>query len=208
LNNAGFNSTNAARFFINGIDTRTRGIDAVATYRFGLADFGRVSLTAGINYNKTEIQNILAAPGPLANVPNIVLFGRQESIRLTEGQPRTKLNFGLDYDWNWFGLTARANRYGKVLAAGTDQFGDVELEEKWITDLEIRAQAFDRVEFAIGANNLFDVYPTRTPTGLGTDPATGAQRAYPATNYVAPFSAFSPFGFNGRYLYVRSSLKF
>jgi hypothetical protein len=35
---------------------------------------------------------------------------------------------------------------------------------------------------------------------------TGAARAYPGTNYVAPFSAFSPFGFNGRYLYLRSSV--
>jgi iron complex outermembrane receptor protein len=208
LNAAGFTATNAARFFINGIDTRTRGIDAVATYRFSLGNLGRLSLTAGFNYNKTKIQDVLAAPGPLANVPNIILFGRQESIRLTQGQPRTKLNFGVDYDWEWLGFTARTNRYGKVLAAGLDQFLDVELDAKWVTDLEVRAQAFDRVEFAIGANNLFDVYPTKIPTGLGTDPVTNAARAYPATNYVAPFSAFSPFGFNGRYLYVRSSVKF
>jgi iron complex outermembrane receptor protein len=208
LDLAGFNTTNAARFFINGIDTRTRGIDAVATYRFSLADYGRLSLTAGFNYNKTEIQEVLAAPGPLANIPGLVLFGRQESIRLTQGQPRTKINLGVDYDWDWFGFTARSNRYGKVLAAGADQFGDVELKAKWVTDFEIRAQALDKVEFAIGANNVFDVYPTKIPTGLGTDPVTGAARAFPATNYVAPFSAFSPFGFNGRYLYLRTAVRF
>jgi iron complex outermembrane receptor protein len=208
LNNAGFNATNAARFFVNGIDTRTRGLDAVATYRTGLGDLGRVSLTAGFNYNKTKIQRILAAPGPLANVPGIVLFGRQESLRLTDGQPRTKINFGVDYDYEWFGLTARTNRYGQVLAAGGDAFLDVNLKAKWVSDLEIRAQALDRVEFAIGANNIFDVYPTKIPTGLGTDPVTNAARAYPATNYVAPFSAFSPFGFNGRYIYLRSSVRF
>jgi iron complex outermembrane receptor protein len=82
------------------------------------------------------------------------------------------------------------------------------LEPKWITDAEVRAQFLDRYEVAIGANNVFDVYPTKIPTGLGTDPVTNAARAYPATNYVAPFSAFSPFGFNGRYLYVRGSVRF
>jgi iron complex outermembrane receptor protein len=208
LDAAGFNATNAARFFVNGIDTRTRGIDAVATYRASLGSYGRLSLTAGFNYNKTKIQRVLASPGPLANIPGLVLFGRQESLRLTDGQPRTKINLGLDYDYEWFGLTARTNRYGKVLGAGSDPFGDVRLGAKWVTDLEIRAQALDRVEFAVGANNIFDVYPDRIPVGLGTDPVNGAARAYPATNYVAPFSAFSPFGFNGRYVYLRSSLKF
>jgi iron complex outermembrane recepter protein len=208
LDQAGFTSTNAARFFVNGIDTRTRGLDVVATYRADLGDYGRLSLTAGYNYNETDIQRVLAAPGPLANVPGIVLFGRQESLRLTDGQPKDKINLGADYDYRWFGATLRTNRYGDVLAAGTDQFGDVELEAKWITDIELRAQVLDQVELAIGSNNVFDVYPTRTPTGLGTDPVTGAPRAYPATNYVAPFSAFSPFGFNGRFVYVRGAVRF
>ncbi len=208
LDQAGFTATNAARFFVNGVDTRTKGLDAVATYRMSLGEAGRVSLTAGYNYNKTTLQQILAAPGPLANIPGLVLFGRQESLRLVRGQPRDKINVGLDYDWQWLGVTARANRFGDVLAAGTDAFGDVLLEAKWITDLEVRAQANDRLEFAVGANNLFDVYPTKTPTGLGVDPVTGAARAYPATNYVAPYSSFSPFGFNGRYLYLRGSFKF
>ena len=208
LDQAGFTSTNAARFFVNGVDTRTRGLDAVATYRFSLGSLGRLSATAGYNYNKTSLKRILAAPGPLANIPGLVLFGRQEQLRLVQGQPRDKINVSLDYDYHWLGATVRANRYGDVLGAGVDQFGDVLLEPKWITDAEIRAQLLDRYEIAIGANNLFDVYPTKIPTGLGTDPVTNAARAYPATNYVAPFSAFSPFGFNGRYLYVRGSVRF
>lgn len=208
LDAAGFTSTNAARFFVNGVDTRTRGLDAVATYRFDVGSLGQFSATAGFNYNKTKLQRILAAPGPLATVPGIVLFGRQERIRLTDGQPRTKINLGLDWDWDWLGATVRTNRYGKVTAAGADAFGDVELEPKWITDLEVRGEVSETLQLAIGANNVFDVYPTKTPTGLGTDPANGAARAYPATNYVAPYSSFSPFGFNGRFLYARASVRF
>ena len=208
LDAAGFTATNAARFFVNGVDTRTRGLDAVATYRFNIGDIGRLSATAGFNYNKTKLERILAAPGPLAAVPGIVLFGRQEQLRLTDGQPRTKINLSLDYEYEQFGITARTNRYGKVLAAGADAFGDVNLKAKWITDLELRAGLGESVDLAIGANNIFDVYPTKIPTGLGTDPANGMPRAYPATNYVAPWSNFSPFGFNGRFVYGRVGVRF
>ncbi|SFR83689.1 TonB-dependent receptor plug domain-containing protein [Sphingomonas jatrophae] len=207
LDQAGFTATNAARFFVNGVDTRTRGIDAVATYRMELFD-GRLNATAGFNYNKTKLERILAAPGPLANIPGLVLFGRQEQLRLTQGQPRTKINLSLDYERGPFGITARTNRFGRVLAAGADQFGDVRLGAKWVSDLEVRADVGQHLELAVGANNLFDVYPDRVPVGLGTDPVTGAARAYSATNYVAPWSNFSPFGFNGRFLYARVTAKF
>ncbi|MES2755301.1 MAG: TonB-dependent receptor [Pseudomonadota bacterium] len=207
LNAAGFNNTNAARFFVNGVDTRTRGLDAVGTYRIDVGD-GRLNLVAGFNYNKTKIKRVLAAPGPLAAVPGIVLFGRQERLRLTDGQPRTKINLGFDYDQNWLGVTARTNRYGKLLAAGADVFNDVPLKAKWISDLEIRGKVNDKYELAIGANNLFDVYPTKSPTGRGIDPATGLARNYGATVYVTPYSSFSPFGFNGRYLYARGTVRF
>ncbi|MFC3712698.1 TonB-dependent receptor plug domain-containing protein [Sphingoaurantiacus capsulatus] len=208
LDAAGFTATNAARFFVNGVDTRTRGLDAVATYKFDMGDMGQLGATAGFNYNKTKLERVLAAPGPLATVPGVVLFGRQERIRLTDGQPRTKINLGLDWDWDWLGVTARTNRYGKVLAAGADPFLDVEIEPKWITDLELRADVSEALQLAIGSNNVFDIYPTKIPTGLGTDPANGAARAYPATNYVATYSAFSPYGFNGRFVYARASFRF
>ncbi|MET0271159.1 MAG: TonB-dependent receptor, partial [Sphingomonas sp.] len=215
LDGAGFTATNAARFFVNGLDTRTRGLDAIATYRIDVAE-GRLNLTAGFNYNKTKVKQILAAPGPLANVPGITLFGRQERLRLTDGQPRTKINLAADFDRDWFGFTARANRYGRVIAAGGELgpagsgvFNDVPLKAKWVTDLELRATVAGKYEFAIGANNLFDVYPTKIPTGqAGASATNGAAVFYPSTNYVAPWSAFSPFGFNGRYLYARATARF
>lgn len=208
LNAAGFTNINAARFFVNGVDTRTRGIDAVATYRFDIGEEGRLNLTAGFNYNKTKVQRVLAASGPLGQVPGIVLFGRQETLRLSQGQPRTKVNLSADYEQGWFGMTARANRYGKVLGAGSDPFLDVPLGSEWVADLELRASLGDLVSLAVGANNLFDAYPDRVPFGRGTDPVTGAARNYPATNQFIPYSNFSPFGFNGRFLYARATVKF
>jgi iron complex outermembrane receptor protein len=209
LAGAGFPSVTAARFFVNGIDTRTRGVDLVATYRLPLGTLGRVNLTGGVNYNTTKITRNAATPGALATIPGLILFGRQESLRIERGQPKTKVNLSADFDREWFGATARTTRFGKVLGAGSEPFLDVPLEAQWITDLELRFKPLgERATFALGANNIFDVYPTVVPRGRGVDPVTGQPRNYPATNYVAPWSNFSPFGFNGRYLYARVGVEF
>ncbi|MBA3525944.1 MAG: TonB-dependent receptor, partial [Sphingomonas sp.] len=206
---AGFPNVSAARFFINGIDTRTRGLDLVATYRVPIGDIGRLNLTGGFNLNKTKIRGNAAVPGALATVPDLLLFSRLESLRLTRGQPRNKINGSADFDSGWFGATLRATRYGKVLAAGADEFTDVNLRPKTITDLEMRFKPMgDRFTLALGGNNIFDVYPTNTPRGRAIDPATGLERNYSDINYALPFSNFSPFGFNGRFLYARASMNF
>ena len=211
LNDAGFNTVNAARFFVNGVDTRTKGLDLVTTYRVPDIAGGRLNLTAGLNLNKTKIRKVLAAPGALSEVPNLVLFGRQESLRLIKGQPRNKINLSADYERDWLGVTARSTRYGKALDAGAPLSGvqDIHLAAKWITDLEFRFKPMgDRFTLAVGGNNIFDIYPTNTPRGQAVDAISGATVNLPVTRYVTPFSNFSPFGFNGRFLYGRISVNF
>ncbi len=214
----GFQSVGAARFFINGLDTTTQGIDLVAAYRTRVPGFGDWSLTAAYNYNKTKIDERLNALGPLATIPGLVLFGRVEGIRFTDGQPRDKIVFSADGDIGALGITARTTRYGKVVSPGAaaplapnqtslTAFGpdDIFLKAKWITDLELRYKAFGGLELALGANNLFDVYPTRSP--FGPRPAS-IGGTFPVNQEFIPFSIFSPFGFNGRFVYGRASIEF
>jgi iron complex outermembrane receptor protein len=209
-------SIGAARFFINGLDTTTRGIDIVGTYRMGIGA-SRWTLTGAYNYNKTKIDRRIVDLGPLAAAPNIVLFGRVEGIRFAEGQPRNKVVLSADGRLDLFGLTARSTRYGRVVSPNTaapisnpaslTAYGpdDIFLSSKWITDLEVRANPLKSVELALGANNLFDVYPDRLP--FGPRPAS-IGGVYPVTQAFLPYSNFSPFGFNGRFLYGRVSIDF
>ncbi|MFN7159806.1 MAG: TonB-dependent receptor domain-containing protein, partial [Erythrobacter cryptus] len=176
LNDAGFTNISAARFFINGIDTRTRGIDAIATYSLPVGSEGKLNLTAGYNWTDNKITGRNAVPGALNQVPGIVLFGRLESLRIEEGQPRNRINLGLDYSQNWASLTLRANRFGRVLSPGNDPFTDLVIDPDWVVDAEVRVEPITGLEVAVGANNLFDQYPTANPTGVGTDPVTGAPR--------------------------------
>jgi iron complex outermembrane receptor protein len=214
----GFQSVGAARFFVNGLDTTTQGVDAVVSYRFRPQGFGTWTLTAAYNYNRTRIDNRLNNLGPLATIPGIVLFGRVEGIRFTDGQPRDKVVLSAEGELGNFGLTARTTRYGRVISPGAtaplaDPLSltllgpdDILLGAKWITDLELRYRAFSHLELAIGADNVFDIYPDRSP--FGARPASEGGGQYPINQYYLPYSGFSPFGFNGRFLYARASVTF
>jgi iron complex outermembrane recepter protein len=198
---AGFGNVTSARFFVNGLNTTTDGFDLIGTYRWDLP-LGSVNLTAGYNYNTTDIDEVLAAPGPLAAIPNLVLFGRQEQLRFEEGQPKDKIVLSGDWSYDRFGTTLRATRYGDVLSpgAGTTAQDDLQMGAKWLLDLEFRFDATERWQLALGANNVLDEYPDENPVGARAAPFTGNNST---NNYFLPYSTFSPFGFNGRYVYGR-----
>jgi len=217
LNANGFNSIGAARFFINGLDTTTRGLDIITSYRWRPENLGSWLLTAAYNRNKTKIDKRLNPLGPLSALPGLVLFGREQGLRFTKGQPSSKIVLSADGEISDFGLTARTTRYGKALAldaaaplppnqADLEAIGpdDQWLSAKWITDLEVRYTLMKRIDLAVGANNVFDVYPDRRP--FGPRPTTGV---YPQNFQYIPYSGGgSPFGFNGRFLYARVGVGF
>ena len=218
LTSAGFPSVGAARFFVNGLDTRTQGVDAVMSWRLPV-DFGRFNLTAAYNYNDQKILKYKNELGALATIPGVILFGRTESLRFTRGQPKDKVVLSLDGDLEPFGFTLRSTRYGKVLSPGSvaplapnqaslTALGpdDVKLGAKWITDIELRFDVMERLHLAVGADNVFDVYPDRLP--FGPRPAALGGGFFPQNAQYNAYSIFSPFGFNGRFLYGRIGFDF
>ena len=203
LNAAGITNVTSARFFVNGVDTRTQGVDVVGTYRVPDFGAGKFTLTAGYNYNETKILSRAVLP----SLPGVVLFGRAESFRLTDAQPRTKLNLSADWDLSMIGATIRTNRYGTVWSAASGALsaplgtvaGDFKMTPKWVTDVELRLHPIDQVTLAVGADNVFDVYPDALPLGTA---------GFAPNSYFLPYSSLSPFGFNGRFLYGRVAFNF
>ncbi len=217
LAKSGFSSVGAARFFINGLDTTTKGFDVVGTYHINGGAFGNWQLSAAYNYTDQKIDRRINNLGPLAQIPGLVLFGRGEGLRFTEGQPRDKIVLSANGEISAFGVTARTTRYGRVVApdTGTAPLGadaasltaygpnDIFLRPKWITDIEVRYTFKEHMTFSIGADNVFDVYPTRSPFGKRPDGGN-----YPSNQGYIAYSNFSPFGFNGRYVYGRFTAQF
>ncbi|MFN3451373.1 MAG: TonB-dependent receptor domain-containing protein, partial [Sphingorhabdus sp.] len=213
LTTAGVTGVSSARFFINGIDTRTSGLDVVASYRVPEFGLGKFRVSVGYNLNNTKITDRRVFSGFTAQR----LFARQESFRLTDGQPKNKLNLSLDWDYDNVGMTLRTNRYGEVFlpsgfstAANNNNIainpgivpGDIFLSPKWVTDLEFRFKPVESISIAFGANNLLDVYPDRLPFGT----VDGVN--YGFNNAFLPYSSQSPFGFSGRFVYGRVSVEF
>jgi iron complex outermembrane receptor protein len=79
-----------------------------------------------------------------------------------------------------------------VQPGSTSDF-DVNTGKHTITDFELRYHMRKGMQLALGVDNLFDVYPTAEPTKVNTTGTVG-------------FPFYSPFGFNGRFLYARAGL--
>jgi iron complex outermembrane recepter protein len=196
---------NRARFFLNGIDSETSGFDIVANYDLDLGDYGRVALNAGYNYTDNEVTDVLAPPPQLAEigVTEGNLFARREVARFEDGGPEDKINLGASWYYNNLSIDLRMTRFGETIDPGATAETDETLDAQWLTDLEIAYDITQNVTLGIGANNLFDVYPDDT---VSNDLAAG--RTPSTFDGIFPYSGFSPFGFNGRFLYGRLAVQF
>ena len=196
----------SAQYYTNAIDTRTRGIDVVATYRHTIGSFAKMSWNIGYNYNKTVITGIAPNPTQLSSLgANYVLFDRLSQSNLTDNLPRTKLFIGNVTTIGPITFSGRLVRYGgfwsKQNSTGKDAGGnplfanDRYFGGKWVTDAEIGWQVTKGVNLAVGANNLFNVYPDangiyNANLGSGQYPTTGG------------------YGFTGGYYYGRIRVTF
>lgn len=180
----------SARFFINGLRSRTRGIDAVAHYRIGNpADAaGAFDFTLAGNVNEIVVSRVPTSTATINPAP--VLFARSRVLTIEQGTPGEKVTGTIDWSKGPIGLTLRETYYGDVNQPGTTPAADIHTGQHVISDLELRYQPRKGAQIAIGASNLFDIYPDRT---IAANNSTG----------VVGFPSYSPFGFNGRYLYAR-----
>jgi outer membrane receptor protein involved in Fe transport len=205
LTSLGFTGVGGGRFFINGVDTRTQGVDIAVTYPFDLSVVGRVNLTLAGNLNSTDVRRV-PHTAPLAALnPSPVLFDRVNVLTLEDGEPKNKFIATANWSLGPWGATLRATRYGTVLSPDTAAtyatvaahipVNDVVLHAKTLVDLEGRFAFTSHLNLALGAENLFDQYPDSNPPAAN---ATGTQS----------FSQYSPFGRSGRFVYGRLSYDF
>jgi iron complex outermembrane receptor protein len=183
----GFPGVTGGRYFTNAVDTRTRGVDIVGSWRTELAG-GGLDLTLGYNYNKTTILNTRPNPAILAqNGLNLQRIGRVETGRITIGAPRDKLALGGNWTLGHWGLRSTLSRYGKFTVLNTNPVNDQTFAAKWVLDLATD-YALDNWTFTLGADNVFNEYPDKVI-------------AANSTSGILPYSSTSPFGFNGAYVY-------
>jgi len=128
--------------------------------------------------------------------PPPVLFDHLNILTFEEGTPEDKYTATVNWSLARFGVTARATRYGDVLAAGTTPATDFTLTAKTLIDLEARFDFTDHIRAAFGADNLTDEYPDANPAPL-LNP-----------NGTQSFNNYSPFGRSGRFVYGKLNYRF
>ena len=194
----GFVGIGGGRFFINGVDTVTKGVDVVFNYPVVTDSAGRFDITATANFNETIVTKVPATPQLSALNPAPILFNRGNRLTFERGQPKDKYSLSVAWSLGDFGLTARGTRYGEVLSpqnAPTVTAPDFLMTPKTLVDLEARYAFGEHIKLAVGADNLLDEYPDALPPGLNTTGATS-------------FSNLSPFGRSGRFIYGRVTFAF
>jgi iron complex outermembrane recepter protein len=181
------------RYFTNAIDTETKGIDIVGTYRWTLAS-GHVDFTTGYNRSETEIVRIAPNPPELTSGGlNLQRIGRVERGRIEVGAPEDKFMLGGVWSTGDWQFSTTATRYGEFTVlfdpVQTTPTRDQTFGSEWTLDIAATYKR-DNWDFTLGVDNVLDEYPDEV--------------IYQNSTFGAiPYERASPFGFNGAFMYAR-----
>lgn len=194
----GNSTAQAVRFFTNGLDTTTRGVEGVLAYQLPEYEWGQLRLSLSAQYNKTSIDAV-KIPALLQGLES-VLLNYQEQVRQTKANPKLAGSLGLNYQINDFTVNLRLNHFGPYTLAhnATNNTGDKEYRGKTLTDLSLSYRVDEQLTLNAGVQNLFDLYPDEQPTSVQA--VNGGVFKYPNTN--------APFGFNGGSYYAEATYRF
>ena len=84
-------------YFTNSIDTRTQGLDVVASHAFLFSGSRVLRMLGGYNHTRTVVTRVLPAPSQLARFQS-QLFSRTSRGIIENGQPRETITLTLDYN--------------------------------------------------------------------------------------------------------------
>jgi len=175
------------QYYANDFNSKTQGVDLVINAPLELLGTNDL-VSLAVNYTDTELF-ITNPKSPISNIND--LKEREQGI------PNTRAVLTYAYSQGDINAVARINYYGSFYNA---QFNDVSLIEKVdpvvITDMEFSYNMTDSLVVALGAKNIFNVYPQEYSEGR-TAGFLGA--IYPLN---------SPSGFNGGHYYLRMGWNF
>jgi len=185
-------NVDAFKFFINGVDTKTSGVDIVFNVdNLRLNDAGNtLNIILAANFNNTDLDGDVVAPPAFGSVP---IFADLSSNLLTSARPDTKITLGGNLNLGKLDLNLNNTFFGSVNSPVTGQ----EFAGKIITDLIGSYRVSDNFRLTATVNNLFNVFPDRIDINL--DPF-GSRLQFPWR--------VSQFGFTGTFVKISGTLDF
>ena len=190
------------QYFTNAIDTRTRGIDIVATHGFLTGKSGTLQLTGAYNRTETKIVHVASMPADLRAYQSS-LFGRTDSAAIEVDRPRSDLTLSTAWSAKRFTFEVHNQRFGRVSFVHVANSAlDQTLTPKWITDASSSYRLTQKLRLLVAISNAFDVYPDDWKDfnkGVNGRLSFGGTIRYPA--------GFSPFGVSGRRVSIKLSYR-
>ncbi len=189
------NNITSLKFFINAVNTTSKGIDIVSNYRMNKLRFNFAASFAKHELNgKINTPDVLAADG-------VDIFDRKEQSRILSSRPRQKVILGATYDLNPFTIGLSGTQFGEVTwQHASDPAKDQTFGAKILLDLNAAYRVNDELTLNFMINNLMGVYPdVIDPKGdFVTD--LGGRFKYPWE--------VNQFGFNGRVFLATANINF
>ncbi|WP_298777872.1 TonB-dependent receptor [uncultured Polaribacter sp.] len=164
-------NVDAAQFFANGVDTKTKGVDIVLNYKTTLGDGHKINVGIIGNLNDLEIKEIHNG-----DLNPFTFFSGFSQAYLEAAAPDYKFGLNLGYSKNKFNANVTLTKFSQVqlqdfqwvdtppttqaeadalYAVATDTYNSL-----ITTDLSLGYKISDKVNITLGANNLFNIYPT------------------------------------------------
>ncbi|MEY4904709.1 MAG: hypothetical protein RLZZ292_2524 [Bacteroidota bacterium] len=145
------------RFFANAINTTTKGLDVVASYRLNFNANNRLDITALANLNQTTVDTF-NIPSQLKGQEDIY-FSPAERGLIEKVNPRQKINLSLNYTMNKLSFFLSNVYFGTAYRNGFPYGEEQTFSGKIITDASVSYQITKGLTVTVGGNNLLNKYP-------------------------------------------------
>ena len=187
----------AASFFVNAIDTESRGIDVVMAHNAYLRDDVQLNSTLSGTFSKTVKVGETKASPQLERAGLVdTYFSENSRLLLEESVPHTKINLANNLSTERFIVFLRNVYFGETTEASSEPAGRQVFSPKIVTDLSFGYKATEALTLKVGANNLFGFYPDRALEEFGNRSGGRFDWSRQALQY----------GLSGRFLFAKVSL--
>lgn len=146
----------AASVFVNAIDTRTRGLELVATYVQPINNDMKLSFNAAYSLMRTSVRNNRKTSKDIEVVDSV------STLFFTNGLPQEKLITSINFDYMQYGLLLRASHFGEVtdpMATLADPRQYQVFTGKTLLDIALTFKPMKNLAIQVGVNNIADIYP-------------------------------------------------
>jgi len=184
----GAESIGGVFYFQNAFDSKTQGVDLVATYPLYWDGGATTTLTTSVNYNKSELDSDASE-----------YLNQEDQDDFENQDPNWRAVVSAMHQWGPFNILGRARHFGSSEDTDGSPAGSIQhFEAITFFDLEGAWQINDNFRVSVGGRNLLDQHPEQVDRSVnGNDYCCG--RVYQSASIV---------DWQGGYYYMRLNADF